>query len=338
MAFVAAVALFLVLQSHIGIFGRSGVGLSAAVAGLALRYALDLTANMESMIQTMTMTEQGLIALERLTAIAQLDSESSLTMPEDADKHAWPTSGEVVFDSVTMRYHEGLPIVLKHLSFVIPGGTSVGVVGRTGSGKTSILAALFRLCKLDSGQIRIDGKDILTLGLHTLRRKLAIIPQEAVGFTGSLRFNLDPFGERSDDEIWVELENVQMKSFAQEHGLDYHLSGGGENLSAGQRQLLCAARAFLQNCRILVLDEATASVDFCTDALIQAALHRQVTTKRMTTITVAHRINTILNSDNVLVMDSGAMVEFGQTEKLANDPDSLFHTFVRSAASAVKNK
>jgi ABC-type multidrug transport system fused ATPase/permease subunit len=237
-----------------------------------------------------------------------------------------------------MRYHHSLPIVLKQLSFVIPGGTSVGVVGRTGSGKTSILAALFRLCKLDSGQIRIDGTDIWTLGLHTLRRKLAIIPQEAVGFTGSLRFNLDPFGERSDDEIWVELEKVQMKSFVEEHGLDYHLSGGGENLSAGQRQLLCAARAFLQNCRIIVLDEATASVDFSTDALIQTALHKQVTTKRMTTITIAHRINTILNSDNVLVMDSGAIAEFGPTNKLANDPDSLFYTFVCSAAAAVDNK
>merc|ERR1719456_1804864 len=125
----------------------------------------------------MTMTEQGLIALERLTALAQLDSESYFTMPEDADtsKHDWPTSGEIVFDSVTMRYYHSLPIVLKHLSFCIPGGTSVGVVGRTGSGKTSILAALYRLCNLDSGQIRIDGIDIWTLGLHTLRRKLAII-------------------------------------------------------------------------------------------------------------------------------------------------------------------
>merc|ERR1711904_732394 len=118
-------------------------------------------------------------------------------------------------------------------------------------------------------------------------------------------------------------------SFVDEHGLDYHLTGGGENMSAGQRQLLCAARAFLQNSRILVLDEATASVDFRTDALIQEALRKEVTTKRMTTITVAHRINTILNSDNVLVMDSGAIAEFGPTRKLANDPCSLFHTFVR---------
>lgn len=319
MAFVLGVTLFVVIWSR---------NLSAALVGLALRYALDLSSSMEGMIQTLTMTEQGLIALERLNSFSQLASEPELELPGEVVDPSWPAAGEITFDGVWMRYRPDLPQRLKGVSFNIPGGSSAGVVGRTGSGKSTMLVALFRLCELESGAIRIDGVNTSTIGLHTLRRKLAIIPQEAIGFTGSLRFNLDPFSERNDEDIWAELEKVQLKTFAETHGLDYHLTAGGENLSVGQRQLLCAARAFLQNTRILALDEATASVDFQTDTLIQQVLKDEVATRGLTTLTIAHRINTIMESDRVLVLDQGKVLEFGPTRKLAEDPSSTFYTFV----------
>eukprot|EP00931_Biecheleriopsis_adriatica_P100796 TRINITY_DN76039_c0_g1_i1.p1 TRINITY_DN76039_c0_g1~~TRINITY_DN76039_c0_g1_i1.p1 ORF type:complete len:1048 (-),score=115.20 TRINITY_DN76039_c0_g1_i1:188-3025(-) len=330
MAFVAAVASFVVLQNHISLLKRIGGALSSALVGLALKYALELTGNMEAMIQSLTMTEQGLIALERIEAYTHLESECSLVLPGDdaVISQPWPTTGSIVFENVQLRYREGSPLVLKGVSFSISGGTAVGIVGRTGSGKSTTLIALFRLCKLDAGTICIDGVDIGRIGLHTLRRRVAIVPQEAIGFTGSLRFNLDPFGERSDTEIWAVLEKVQLKELVQTHGLDYHLIEGGQNLAAGERQLLCAARALLQNSRILVLDEATANVDHRTDALIQEVLRHEISTKKLTTLTIAHRINTILETDTVLVMDHGQVSETGPTRRLAEDPKSLFYSFV----------
>jgi len=229
-----------------------------------------------------------------------------------------------------MRYRADLPTVLNGISFEVKGGTSLGVVGRTGAGKSSLLQAIFRMCPLDAGTIRIDGEDIAHVGLHTLRRRLAIIPQDPVGFTGTLRFNLDPFDEHSDEAVRAELEKVQLMNFvlSKEEGLDYHLTAGGENLSVGQRQLVCAARAFLRKSKILILDEATASVDYKTDEIIQGVLQHEVMTQKLTTMTIAHRINTILNADNVLVMERGKLAEFGPTQQLAADPSSKFYTFV----------
>jgi len=222
------------------------------------------------------------------------------------------------------------------VTFAVPGGTSLGVVGRTGAGKSSLLQALFRMCPLEAGRVLIDGEDTSRLGLRTLRRRLAIIPQDPVGFTGSLRFNLDPFGERADARLLEELAKVQLRAFveAQAGGLGHHLTGGGENLSVGQRQLVCAARALLRDSPILILDEATASVDFQTDALIQEVLRSEVRTRKLTTLTIAHRVNTIMGADNVLVMDRGAAAEFGPTKELAADSTSLFHTFLDPAADA----
>jgi len=187
------------------------------------------------------------------------------------------------------------------------------------------------MCPLDEGEIRIDGTNISEMGLRTLRKRLAIIPQDPVGFTGTLRFNLDPFGERTDDELKEKLAKVQMLEAvnSRAEGLNYHLTAGGENLSVGERQLVCAARALLRKARILVLDEATASVDFRTDTLIQEVLRKEVATNKLTTLTIAHRINTILTSDNVLVIDQGAAAEFGPTQKLAKDPSTQFYTFVQ---------
>lgn len=235
-----------------------------------------------------------------------------------------------------MRYRTDLPTVLNGISFTVPGGTSVGVVGRTGAGKSSLLQALFRMCPLDRGSIRIDGVDTATMGLHTLRQRLAIIPQDPVGFTGTLRFNLDPFNEKEDDAIWSELEKMQLRQHfeSKQERLDYHLTAGGDNLSVGQRQLVCAARALLRRARILVLDEATASVDFKTDELIQKVLRNEVRTNKLTTVTIAHRINTIMGADNVLVMEKGVAAEFGPPKKLAKDPKTRFHGFAKPADEA----
>jgi len=325
---VALVTLLLLLHNNVPLLARLSLGMAVqgGAVGLVLRYSLQLTTNMEGLLQSLTNTELCLVALERLSTLSEVSPEPVLLQDGDEARHeSWPGSGQVRFESVTMRYREDLPTVLNSISFTVPGGTSVGVVGRTGAGKSSLLQALFRMCPLDAGRITIDGADISDMGLHTLRRRLAIIPQDPVGFTGTLRFNMDPFGERSDDEIMEQLRNVQLTDFASEEGLRHHLTSGGDNLSVGQRQLVCAARAFLRGCRILVLDEATASVDFRTDALIQDVLRNEVTTNQLTTITIAHRIKTIMGSDNVLVMDRGAAAEFGPPAALAADPSTRFH-------------
>jgi ABC-type multidrug transport system fused ATPase/permease subunit len=310
-----------------------GAALSGATAGLVLRYSLQLVDQMQGLLMSLTGTELGLVALERVSGFAKLKQETALENDFDRNLGAWPTKGQIEFKDVTMRYRDDLPRVLNGISFTIPGGTSVGVVGRTGAGKSSLIQALFRMSPLEGGEICIDGVDIWSLGLHTMRRRLAIIPQDPVGFSGSFRFNLDPFQECSDDALWEQLGRVQLDAFVRSkpEGLDFHLTSGGENLSVGQRQLACVARAFVRGSRILILDEATASVDFQTDELIQEVLRSEVTTNKLTTVTIAHRINTILGSDNVLVMERGVAAEFGPTQHLAKDPKSKFYSFVNAA-------
>ena len=205
-----------------------------------------------------------------------------------------------------------------------------------GAGKSSLLQVLFRMSPLEAGAVYLDGHDTSQMGLHTLRKSLAIIPQDPVGFTGTVRFNLDPFNQHTDDAIWQELEKVQLKTYfeAQDGQLLFQVAAGGENLSVGQRQLLCCARALIRGTRILVLDEATASVDFTTDGLIQDILQKEVRTKHLTTLTIAHRIQTVLGGDRVLVVADGKAAEFGKTEDLRNNPESMFYTFVQSASSS----
>eukprot|EP00929_Paragymnodinium_shiwhaense_P029915 TRINITY_DN17055_c0_g1_i1.p1 TRINITY_DN17055_c0_g1~~TRINITY_DN17055_c0_g1_i1.p1 ORF type:complete len:1486 (-),score=344.05 TRINITY_DN17055_c0_g1_i1:247-4704(-) len=325
---VCAIAYYVTLQSQLHL---AGVAMTGATAGLVLRYALQLTGAMEGLLQSLTQTELCLVAVERITGYTKLEPEPELALPDDDTRaRGWPQSGEIKFEEVVMRYRPDLPRVLNGVSFTVKGGTGVGVVGRTGAGKSSLLQALFRMCPYESGRVLIDGIDVTSIGLHTLRRRLAIIPQDPVGFTGTVRFNLDPFQESTDEAMWKELRKVQLEEFfaQKSEGLDYHLSAGGENLSVGQRQLVCAARAFLRNCRILILDEATASVDFKTDNLIQDVLRNEIETRKLTTLTIAHRINTIMGADNVLVMERGVAAEFGPPKKLAKDSSSKFYTFV----------
>ncbi|KAH7828103.1 putative Multidrug Resistance Associated Protein (MRP) [Monocercomonoides exilis] len=267
----------------------------------------------------------------------------------------WPTEGTVTFDHVTFRHRAGLPYVLQDVSFSVRSGEKIGVCGRTGAGKSSLLFALFRLVELDpelqptmldmvtgkpveasreeepnKGRVVVDGMDISQVPLHRLRQSMAVIPQDPTLFTGTLRFNLDMGGQRSDDELWEVLEAIEMKAAVEEMQgqLGAMIAEGGSNLSCGQRQLICVGRAMLSGCRIVVMDEATANVDVETDAKIQHAMGKMFADQ--TIIVIAHRLNTIMHCDRIVVLDSGRVAEIDTPQNLMANPQSAFNGLVRS--------
>jgi ATP-binding cassette subfamily C (CFTR/MRP) protein 1 len=304
--------------------------ISPALVGVAINYALNVTDALNGLLQTFTNSEINLVALERIDAYRALPPEdSAVDAPGTADGSVeWPEKGEIAFDSVEMRYREELPLVLKGVTFTVPGGSSCGIVGRTGAGKSSLLVAVLRLAPCEKGVIRIDGVDVSTLSLHTLRHALALIPQDPVLFSGTLRYNLDPLGEYADSKLWELLERVNLADLVRERGPDDKLAadvtGGGENYSVGQRQLLCLARALLRRTKIMLLDEATASVDLATDGVIQATLTEQLAERQATLMCIAHRIHTILTYDRVIVMEHGKVAEMGLVKDLVDDKSSQF--------------
>jgi ABC-type multidrug transport system fused ATPase/permease subunit len=227
---------------------------------------------------------------------------------------------------VVMGYRPGLPDVLRGATFHIGGGEKIGVCGRTGSGKSTLLQCLFRMVELRGGLITIDGVDISTVPLPILRSRLAIIPQDPIFFTGTLRYNIDPNDEFTDAELRKALDMCALGSFVGEHSAGIHrpLEGGGSNMSAGQRQLACMARALLKRSQVLVLDEATANLDMETDELIQRTTLRGAGLASATVLTIAHRLNTIMESDRVLVMDAGRVAEMAPPTELRDTPGSIF--------------
>lgn len=208
----------------------------------------------------------------------------------------------------------------------------MGIVGRTGAGKSSLTLALFRLLEVSKGNIHIDNRDIASVGLHDLRRNISVLPQDPVIFAGSVRSNLDPFNHYGDHELWQALAHAHLKPFFMSlpSRLDFDCGEGGENLSVGQRQLLCLARALLRRTNILVLDEATAAVDMATDEVIQQTLRSQFA--HCTVLTIAHRLHTVMDYDKILVLDEGKVVAFDSPQRLLQDPDSLFSHLVASAS------
>lgn len=227
---------------------------------------------------------------------------------------------------------------MKNVTVEIQSGQRVGIVGRTGAGKSSLTLALFRLVEPAEGTIIIDGKDVRLLGLYDLRSRLTIIPQDPVLFTGTLRLNLDPFNRYSDEEVWTALELAHLKNFvvSLELGLEHKISEGGDNLSVGQKQLVCLARALLRKSRILVLDEATAAVDMETDDLIQATIRKEFT--ECTILTIAHRLNTIMDYDKVLVMSAGQVAEYDSPKALLDNKSSVFHSMAKDAGLVSNNQ
>ncbi|KAF1784014.1 P-loop containing nucleoside triphosphate hydrolase [Phytophthora cactorum] len=294
--------------------------LGAPVIGLAFSYALKVSQNLERLVQALSQVEPMMVSPERLQEYADIIQEAPSRLPLDppSTQHpeTWPSAGSIKFNHVSFRYKDQGQLVLRDLSFSVYGSEKLGIVGRTGAGKSSLTMALFRINELAAGSIYIDGVDVSTIGLTTLREKLSIIPQNPVLFKGTLRNYLDPFGDFSDDELWTCLREVGLGSRieAEDGKLDVLVEENGENFSVGERQMLCMVCSLLRKSRIVVFDEATAAVDHVTDQALQRVI-REVF-RDSTVLTIAHRLDTILDSDRILVMDDGRVKELASPAEL----------------------
>ncbi|XP_029387254.1 multidrug resistance-associated protein 7 isoform X3 [Mus pahari] len=303
------------------------------LVGLVLSYALSLTGLLSGLVSSFTQTEAMMVSVERLEEyscdIPQEPQGQPLQSPHQ-QRIIWLTQGSVEFQDVVLVYRPGLPNALDGVTFRVEPGEKLGIVGRTGSGKSSLFLVLFRLLEPSAGRVLLDDVDTSQLELAELRSQLAVIPQEPFLFSGTIRENLDPQGLHEDRALWQALEQCHLSEVAVAMGgLDGELGERGRNLSLGQRQLLCLARALLTDAKILCIDEATASVDQVTDQLLQQTISKRFANK--TVLTIAHRLNTILNSDRVLVLQAGRVVELDSPSALRNRPHSLFQQLLHSS-------
>jgi len=301
-------------------------GISGGEGGLALTYALNITQVLNWYVRMSSDRESQVVAVERLAEYADIVSEAPAVIEDRRPPPQWPTMGKIDFQRCAMRYRPNLPLVLKGdnglgLECAILPKQKVGVVGRTGAGKSSLLLVLLRLVEPDpGGKLLIDGIDVLKMGLDDLRSRISIIPQDPVLFTGSVRFNLDPFEDHTDADVWNALERAHLGEQIRKlsEGLAAEVEEGGRNFSMGERQLLCLARALLRASRILLLDEATSAVDHHTDALVQETIRTEF--EDCTVLTIAHRLDTIIDYDRVLVLSDGRVVE-DDAPKVLLDPN-----------------
>ncbi|XP_026807199.1 probable multidrug resistance-associated protein lethal(2)03659 isoform X1 [Rhopalosiphum maidis] len=302
--------------------------------GLAITQAIGLTGMFQWGMRQSAELENQMTSVERVLEYTNAPQEAALeSPPEKKPSKEWPQKGQIMFKNFYLRYSLDSPHVLKDLNIKIESMEKIGIVGRTGAGKSSLIGALFRLA-VNEGSIFVDDLDINDLGLHELRSKLSIIPQEPVLFSGTMRKNLDPFDEYPDHALWNALDEVELKDAVEDlpGGLNSKMSEGGSNFSVGQRQLVCLARAIVRNNKILVLDEATANVDPQTDALIQNTIRNKF--RLCTVLTIAHRLNTVMDSDKVLVMDAGKMVEFDHPHNLLKNKDGFLYKMVDQTGRA----
>ncbi|KAL5715506.1 Canalicular multispecific organic anion transporter 1 [Ranunculus cassubicifolius] len=306
----------------------------ASTMGLLLSYTLNITSLLSGVLRLASSAENSLNAVERTGTYIELPSEAPGIIESNRPPPGWPSSGLIQFEDIVLRYRPELPPVLHGLSFTVSPSEKVGIVGRTGAGKSSMLNALFRIVELERGKILIDGCDIAKFGLQDLRKVLGIIPQSPVLFSGTVRFNLDPFSEHNDADLWEALERAHLKDVIRRNslGLDAEVSEAGENFSVGQRQLLSLSRALLRRSKILVLDEATAAVDVRTDALIQKTIRDEF--KSCTMLIIAHRLNTIIDCDRVLLLDVGQVLEYDRPKILLSNEMSAFSKMVQSTGPA----
>ncbi|PAA59379.1 hypothetical protein BOX15_Mlig000262g4 [Macrostomum lignano] len=315
-----------------GVLARGTV--SPGLVGLAAIYALNVTQSLNWLIRMTSELETNIVAVERIKEYSELEQEAPWQRPDEPPlPDGWPLGG-VSFRGFACRYRDDLPPALADINLEVSPGQRVGIVGRTGSGKSTLTLSLFRVLEPRSGQLLLDGVDVTKLGLHTLRTRITLIPQDPLLFAGSLRWNLDPFDRHTDDEVWSALETAHLKSWASglETGLSHPISEGGANLSLGQRQLVCLARALLRRSRLLVLDEATAAVDVGTDALIQRTIREKFSDA--TLITVAHRLNTVMDYDKIVVLEQGRVLESGSPSELLANKTSVFYEMALQAGLA----
>lgn len=319
---------------------------SASTAGMVLSYVLTISLQMTFAVRMYSDLKNQMNSVERVDYYGvNLEEEAALHSAEV--RPGWPEKGRITFSDVHMRYRPGLPLVLQGLTMDVQGGERIGIVGRTGAGKSSIMSALFRLTELSSGTITIDGVDIASIGLQDLRTRLAIIPQDPTLFKGTIRSNLDPFEEHTDLELWSAMKKTHLVgqgssddksspgsnerhvpspgaelASAETLHLDTHVDQEGLNFSLGQRQLMGLARALVRDSRIIVCDEATSSVDFETDNKVQETMTRGFEGK--TVLCIAHRLRTIIHYDRICVMDQGRIAEMDTPLNLWDKTEGIF--------------
>ncbi|XP_073119316.1 ABC transporter C family member 10-like [Henckelia pumila] len=302
---------------------------SSGFVGMSLSYGLALNSILTYSINTQCSLSNYIVSIERLDQYMHIPSEALEVIEENRAPINWPTEGRVEIQDLKIRYRPNSPLVLRGINCIFEGGHKVGIVGRTGSGKTTLISALFRLVEPAGGKILVDGVDILGIGLHDLRSRLGIIPQDPTLFNGTVRYNLDPLGEHTEQELLEVLGKCQLKEAIQEkkNGLDSLVVEDGSNWSMGQRQLFCLGRALLRRSKILVLDEATASIDNATDMILQKIIRTEFTD--CTVITVAHRIPTVMDCNMILAISEGKLVEYDEPMNLMKREDSLFGKLVQ---------
>lgn len=324
-------------SSGLAILSLKSGSISAGLVGLSVSYALQVTQSLNWIVRMTVEVETNIVSVERVLEYSELTSEAPEIIEENRPEASWPANGEVVFKDYSTRYRPELDLVLKNINLSIKPHEKIGIVGRTGAGKSSLTLALFRLIEAAGGNIDIDSINTSAIGLSDLRQKLSIIPQDAQVFEGSIRSNLDPVNVYTDEQLWKSLELSHLKDHVLKmyserdtedcdikDALDVKMSEGGSNLSVGQRQLMCLARALLVPTPILVLDEATAAVDVETDQVLQETIRTEF--KDRTILTIAHRLNTIMDSDRIVVLEQGEVAEFDTPENLLKKKDSLFYS------------
>eukprot|EP00300_Choanocystis_sp_HF-7_P031235 c40430_g1_i1.p1 GENE.c40430_g1_i1~~c40430_g1_i1.p1 ORF type:complete len:697 (+),score=203.27 c40430_g1_i1:197-2092(+) len=316
---------------------------SPGYAGLVLSYGSMLSMRLPAVFLISTMVEQSMNAVQRVVEYIDLEKEPTLGLDDKPSRsspapaeltsiqavpESWPSKGAIVFKDVSMVYRVNLPPVLKLVSFSINAGEKVGVVGRTGAGKSSLIQVMFRIVEPSGGSITIDGLDTRNVSLRDLRSRLGMIPQDPFLFSGTIRSNLDIMGQYSDEEIWHAVKMVDLEKAIREFkaGLDHLVTEKGDNFSAGTVQLLCLARVLLKKPKVIFMDEATASVDLETDNLVQKTIRSSFSD--CTIVTIAHRLNTVIDYDKILVMDQGRVVEFGSPAQLLRDSGGFFSNLV----------
>ncbi|XP_027367227.1 ABC transporter C family member 10-like [Abrus precatorius] len=302
---------------------------ASGFVGMALSYGLSLNATLVFAIQNQCTLANQIISVERLNQYMHIPSEAPEVIEENRPPVNWPVEGKVEIHDLQIRYRPDAPLVLRGITCTFEGGHKIGIVGRTGSGKSTLISALFRLVEPAGGKIIVDGIDISSIGLHDLRSSFGIIPQDPTLFNGTVRYNLDPLSQHSDQDIWEVLGKCQLREVVEEkeEGLDSSVVEAGANWSMGQRQLFCLGRALLRRSRILVLDEATASIDNATDLILQKTIRTEFAD--CTVITVAHRIPTVMDCTKVVAIHDGELVEYDEPMNLMKREGSLFGQLVK---------